>query len=51
VLSADSRPRSRSERQNDTREADAYAETLPEPLGREGAIQFFDALIEARGGR
>jgi len=34
-----------------TRESDAYAETLPAPLGREGAIQFFDALIEARGGR
>jgi len=33
-----------------TRESDAYVETLP-PLGREGAIQFFDALIEARGGR
>jgi len=34
-----------------TRESDAYVETLPPPLGREGAIQFFDALIEARGGR
>jgi hypothetical protein len=34
-----------------TRESDAYAETLPPPLGREGSIQFFDALIEARGGR
>ncbi len=34
-----------------TREAYAYVDTLPEPLGREGSIQFFDALIEARGGR
>ena len=34
-----------------TREADAYADTLPAPLGREGSVQFFDALIEARGGR
>ncbi len=34
-----------------TREAYAYVETLPAPLGREGSIQFFDALIEARGGR
>jgi len=34
-----------------TREADAYADTLPEPLGREGSVRFFDALIEARGGQ
>ena len=34
-----------------TREADAFVETLPPPLGREGAIKAFDALIEARGGR
>jgi len=34
-----------------TREAYAYVDTLPPPLGREGSIQFFDALIEARGGR
>lgn len=34
-----------------TREADAYVETLPPVLGRAGAIQFFDALIDARGGR
>lgn len=34
-----------------TREADAYVETLPPPLGPVGAIRFFDALIEARGGR
>ncbi len=34
-----------------TREADAYADTLPEPLGREGSVRFFDALIAARGGQ
>lgn len=34
-----------------TREANAYIETLPEPLGREGSIRFFDALAQARGGR
>ncbi len=34
-----------------TREANAYTETLPEPLGREGSVRFFDALVEARNGR
>jgi len=34
-----------------TRESDAYVETLPPPLGPVGAIRFFDALTEARGGR
>ncbi len=34
-----------------TRESDAYADTLPEPLGREGSVRFFDALVEARNGR
>ena len=34
-----------------TRESDAFVETLPEPLGREGSVRFFDALIEARGGQ
>jgi len=32
-------------------EASDYVETLPEPLGREGSVRFFDALIEARHGR
>jgi len=32
-------------------EASAYVETLPEPLGREGSVRFFDALVEARNGR
>jgi len=34
-----------------TREANAYADTLPEPLGREGSVRFFDALVDARNGR
>ncbi len=34
-----------------TRESDAFVDTLPEPLGREGSVQFFDALIDARNGR
>jgi len=34
-----------------TRESDAFVETLPEPLGREGSVRFFDALVEARNGR
>lgn len=33
------------------READAYAETLPPPLGREGSIRAFDAFIDSRNGR
>jgi len=34
-----------------TRESDAFVETLPAPLGREGSVRFFDALVDARGGR
>jgi len=34
-----------------TRESDAFVDTLPPPVGREGSVRFFDALIEARGGR
>lgn len=34
-----------------TRKADAYVETLPAPLGRAGAVRFWDALVEARGGQ
>jgi len=32
-------------------EASDYVDTLPEPLGREGSVRYFDAFIEARGGR
>ncbi len=34
-----------------TRESDAYVDTLPAPLGREGSVKFFDALIQERDGR
>ncbi len=34
-----------------TRESDAFVETLPPPLGHEGSVRFFDALVDARGGR
>ncbi len=34
-----------------TREARAYIETLPEPLGPVGAVRFWDSLVAARGGR
>jgi hypothetical protein len=34
-----------------TREARAYIETLPEPLGPGGAVRFWDSLVAARGGR
>jgi hypothetical protein len=34
-----------------TREARAYIETLPEPLGPVGAVRFWDSLVDARGGR
>lgn len=33
------------------READAFVETLPAPLGRDGSIRAFDSFIDARNGR
>jgi len=34
-----------------TRESDTYVDTLPAPLGWEGSVRYFDALIDARNGR